>query len=57
MPIWRSGAKVPMQLRESRRHEGSDRIGSQVGGLPTGSTGGGIVRKIPPVDLWATLRA
>jgi hypothetical protein len=37
--------------------EESDRIASQVGGLPTGSTGGGIVRKIPPVDLWATLRA
>ena len=35
----------------------SDRIGSQEGGLPTGATGCGIFRKIPPVDLWATLRA
>jgi hypothetical protein len=33
----------------------SDRIGSQVGGLPTGSTGPEIFSRIPPVDLWATL--
>src|ERR1700731_507244 len=36
--------------------EGSDRIASQAGGLSTGFTGFGIVRRIAPVDLSATLR-
>src|SRR5215469_2015798 len=39
--------------------EGSDCLGSQVFGrsgaaLPTGSTGAGSARSIPPVDLWTT---
>jgi len=29
----------------------------QGGGLPTGSTDYGIFRRLPPVDLWTTLRA
>ena len=45
-----------MALAFGKRAGESDRIESQVGGLPTGSTGAGIFIRIPPVDLWATRR-
>ena len=60
--VWRQGTEAAVRAEviaivapcfDGPAGLGSDRIGSQVVGLPTGSTGWGIFRKIPPVDLWA----
>jgi hypothetical protein len=71
VPELRGGvAELPRMLRAVAKREGGRAkpiptgarkseatvLRVQVGGWPTGSTGSGIFRKIPPVDLWATRR-